>query len=108
MIPVIKPEYEESWFAVPKVLVEGYMPAIGINALALYTILSCFQNESGRITKPLIELRNISGLRSITIIHTLEYLKRKRLVDDIVLGNNTRALELVFKSQPKKRKKSKH
>lgn len=105
MNQIIKPEYTDSWFAVPKVLVEGYMPMISINALSLYTILSCFQDNDGIITKPLIELRNISGLRSITIIHTLEYLKSKKLVYDVILDSNTSALELAFKPQPQKRKK---
>jgi hypothetical protein len=107
MNQIIKPEYTDTWFAVPKVMVEGYMPMISINALSLYIILSCFQDSDGIITKPLIELKNISGLRSITMIHTLEYLKSKKLVYDVILDNNTRALELAFKPQPRKRKKLK-
>ncbi len=104
MKTVIKPEYEDTWFAVPKVIIEGYMPTLGINAIALYTILSCFQDKHGRITKPLIDLRDISGMRSIKIIYTLEYLKRMNLVHEIVINNTTRALELTFKPESKKKK----
>lgn len=104
MKTVIKPEYEDTWFAVPKVIVEGYMPTLGINAIALYTILSCFQDKHGRISKPLIDLRDISGMRSIKIIYTLEYLKRMKLVNETVIENNTRVLELAFKPQSKRKK----
>lgn len=104
MNTVIKPEYTDTWFAIPKVLVEGYLPTISINAFALYAMLSCFQDDKGQITKPIIELRDISGMRSLKIIYTLEYLKRLKLVNDIILSDNTRALELAFKPQPQKRK----
>lgn len=104
MNTIIKPEYKDTWFAMPKVLVEGYMPTISINAFALYAMLSCFQDEKGRITKPIIELRDLSGMRSLKIIYTLEYLKRMKLVNDIILPDNTRALELAFKPHHRKRK----
>jgi len=107
MNSIIKLEYIDAWFAIPKVIVERDMPMISINSLALYTILSCFQDSNGRITKPLAELIHISGLRSITVIHTLEYLKHRKLIRDVILDNNTRALEFTTKPQLQKRKKIK-
>ncbi|OQP64755.1 hypothetical protein A3860_18525 [Niastella vici] len=102
---VIKPECNDTWFPVPKVLVERDMPMISINSLALYTILSCYQDSNGRVTKPLMELKHISGLRSLTVIRTIEYLKSRKLIKDILLDSKTRVLELAIKPQLKKRKK---
>lgn len=80
------------------------MPTIGVKALALYTILSSLQDRQGRITIPLIELKKQSGLRTSQFVRTLEYLKDKKLVNDIIIEHSSRALELSFKPQARKRK----
>gem|GEM_PF-5875445 len=104
MNSVIKTEYKDSWFAIPRLITERYMPSIGIRALALYTMLSSLQDGQGRITIPLIEVKNRSGLRTSKFVQTLEYLKDKKLVNDIIIGNSTRALEMSFKPQARKRR----
>lgn len=81
------------------------MPTIGVKALALYTILSSLQDGQGRITIQLIELKKQSGLRTSQFVRTLEYLKDQKLVNDIIIGNSTRALEMSFKPQAQKRNK---
>lgn len=104
MNSVIKTEYRDSWFAIPFLIPERYMPTIGVKALALYTILSSLQDGQGRITIPLIELKKQSGLRTSQFVRTLEYLKDKKLVNDIIIEHSSRALELSFKPQARKRK----
>lgn len=81
------------------------MPIIGVRALALYTMLSSLQDDQGRITTPLNEIKKKSGLRTSKFLRTLEYLKDKKLINDILIGNSTRALEMSFKPQAQKRKK---
>ena len=104
MNSVIKTEYKDSWFAIPKLITERYMPDIGVRALALYTLFSSLQDGEGRITLPLIELKKKSGLRTSNFVRTLEYLKDKKLVNDIIIGNSTRVLEMSFKPQARRRK----
>jgi len=103
MNSVIKPEYQDTWFAVPKVLIEGYMPTLGINALSIYIILSCYQDAEGKINKPISKICKVSGMGGMRIVHTLDYLKRLKLVNDFVTENNIRGMELAFKPQPVKK-----
>ena len=88
MKTVIKPEYQSTWFAVPKVLIEGYMPTIGINALALETILAPAQTQNGQRTDPLIKIRDRSGMRSRKVRINIDYHTRMHLVSDNIINNN--------------------
>ena len=104
MRTVIKSEYQESWFAIPRLIAERYLQTIGIKAFALYVLLSSVQDKRGRILQPLIDLKKQSGMRTSNFVRALECLKDKNLVSDIVFPNASRGLELYFKPQAKKRK----
>ncbi len=104
MNSVIKSEYKDSWFAIPRLITERYMPTLGVRALALYTMLSSLQDREGRICLPLNEVKKRSGLRTSKFVRTLEYLKDKKLVCDIIVGNRTRVLAMSFTPQARKRK----
>jgi len=91
----IKRAYQDTWFAVPKVLVEAYMPTIGLEALAIYIILSCYQDQDGQISNHIRLLHAKSGVRHMKILHLLQYLDRMRLVSNIDHGDK-RVTKLTF------------